>query len=84
MIKILIVKKRMKKALFEHYCFIFCNVHQNNNDMGRSLPPTSGQTPPTSGFSDWPNKDPHIIGVGPIISILVYPTTPPSGKKCKR
>ena len=28
--------------------------------MGSGFPPTSGQIPPTSGASDWSNRDPHI------------------------
>ena len=27
--------------------------------MRSGFPPTSGQIPPTSGFSDWLNLDPH-------------------------
>ena len=34
--------------------------------MGSDFPPTSGQIPPTSGASDWPNSDPHMVYPTPI------------------
>ena len=49
----------MKKTSSEHYCFIFSNIHQNDDEIESGFPPTSGQIPPTSGSSDWPKWDPH-------------------------
>ena len=42
-----------------YYCFIFANFYQNNNQIWSGFPLISGQIPPTSGCSDWPDGDPH-------------------------
>ena len=50
----------MKRISSEHYCFIFNNIYQNNDNIESGFPTTSGKIPPTSGSSDWPKWDPHM------------------------
>ena len=50
----------MNKACFGHYCDIFSNIYQNNNKRGAGFPSTSGQIPPTFGYSDWLTRDPPV------------------------
>ena len=54
----------MKRTSSEHYCFIFSNSYQNNDNIGSGFPPTSCHIPPTSGSSDWPKWDPHMTYKG--------------------
>ena len=61
---IIVISKKfilINKTSSEHYCFIFSNIYQNNDQIGSGFPPNSGHIPPTSGSFDWPNWDPHIV-----------------------
>ena len=62
----------MQKTCSEYYCFIFSNIHQNNDAIVSGFPPTSGQIPPSSGSSNWPNWDPHMVYTVYLVTLDYY------------